>query len=249
MKAGRALANALAFAALTALTQTGGLAWLVALRFRRRWVAFAAFYALIWGFTLIVAPLAGRVQIGCSPFDTITTKPLLCAMNRSYGTPALKAVLNDLAKALAQGKPQAQLVLLDAGFPFFDGFALLPHLSHDDGEKADIALFYDNASGAYLPGRTRAPLGYFAFEPGKSDCPARFPTLRWDLAWLQPAFPNWRLDEARTARALSLLAADPRVGRVFIEPHLRARLGVSSPKIGFQGCRAARHDDHIHLQL
>jgi hypothetical protein len=27
------------------------------------------------------------------------------------------------------------------------------------------------------------------------------------------------------------------------------RLGVSSPLLGFQGCRAARHDDHIHIQI
>jgi hypothetical protein len=26
-------------------------------------------------------------------------------------------------------------------------------------------------------------------------------------------------------------------------------LGVSSPLLGFQGCRAARHDDHIHIQI
>ncbi|MET0500376.1 MAG: hypothetical protein ABW172_02510 [Candidatus Binatia bacterium] len=27
------------------------------------------------------------------------------------------------------------------------------------------------------------------------------------------------------------------------------RLGLSSPLLGFQGCRAARHDDHIHIQV
>jgi hypothetical protein len=39
------------------------------------------------------------------------------------------------------------------------------------------------------------------------------------------------------------------VERVFIEPYLAARLGVASPVLGFQGCRAARHDDHIHVQI
>lgn len=48
---------------------------------------------------------------------------------------------------------------------------------------------------------------------------------------------------------LNWLAADPRVGRIFVEPHLRESLGLASEKFGFQGCRAARHDDHVHFQL
>jgi hypothetical protein len=40
-----------------------------------------------------------------------------------------------------------------------------------------------------------------------------------------------------------------RAERIFIEPYLAARLGVSTPLIGFQGCRGARHDDHIHFQV
>lgn len=37
--------------------------------------------------------------------------------------------------------------------------------------------------------------------------------------------------------------------KILIEPHIPARLGVSSRAIRFQGCRAARHDDHIHNQI
>jgi hypothetical protein len=39
------------------------------------------------------------------------------------------------------------------------------------------------------------------------------------------------------------------VAKIFVEPPLAAQLGLSDPKIRFQGCRAARHDDHIHIQL
>jgi hypothetical protein len=61
---------------------------------------------------------------------------------------------------------------------------------------------------------------------------------------------NWRLDEARTATMVRLLAADPRVRRVFIEPHLKTRLGLGRlSKVRFAGCRAARHDDHIHVDF
>ncbi len=43
----------------------------------------------------------------------------------------------------------------------------------------------------------------------------------------------------------------PRFGleKVLLEPHLVRRLGLSSPLLRFQGCRAARHDDHLHLQI
>ena len=39
------------------------------------------------------------------------------------------------------------------------------------------------------------------------------------------------------------------IGKVFVEPHIPASLGISSDVIRFQGCLAARHDDHIHIQL
>ena len=47
----------------------------------------------------------------------------------------------------------------------------------------------------------------------------------------------------------SSVSARFKVERIFIEPYLAARLGVSSDVLGFQGCRAARHDDHIHIQI
>ena len=49
---------------------------------------------------------------------------------------------------------------------------------------------------------------------------------------------------------LGWLAANlPDIGKDFIEPHLAKRLGATTSKIRFQGCKAARHDDHIHVQL
>jgi hypothetical protein len=45
------------------------------------------------------------------------------------------------------------------------------------------------------------------------------------------------------------LKARPEVTRIFIEPHLADRLGVGGGKVRFQGCRAARHDDHLHVEI
>ena len=77
-------------------------------------------------------------------------------------------------------------------------------------------------------------------------------TLRWDLNWLQGLFPDWRIEPQRMREALRWLSNEGRsrgIGKIFIEPHIPAGLGISNDAIRFQGCRAARHDDHIHIQL
>ncbi len=57
------------------------------------------------------------------------------------------------------------------------------------------------------------------------------------------------MDPIRTTALINLFTADPRVAKIFVEPPLATRLNLSHPKLRFQGCRAARHDDHIHIQL
>ncbi len=239
----------LVIALLTVLTQLGGLAWLFALTFRRRFLAFALAYGTLWGLAMATAPLSGRVPLPCSGGPLVMQSILYCALNRHYVTPELRDAAQDLARQMDTRFPGTVTLALDGNFPFGDGFPLLPHLSHDDGQKLDLAFYYTDASGAYLPGRARSPIGYFAFEQGPTDCPPAFPTLRWNLDWLQPLFRDRPLDPDRTRAVLVLLAEDPRIGRIFVEPHLARRLAVADPKIRFQGCRAARHDDHIHIQL
>jgi murein endopeptidase len=53
----------------------------------------------------------------------------------------------------------------------------------------------------------------------------------------------------KTKALVELFANDSRIGKIFIEPHLQLRLHITSNKIRFHGCRAVRHDDHIHVQL
>jgi hypothetical protein len=57
-----------------------------------------------------------------------------------------------------------------------------------------------------------------------------------------------RFDAERTRQFVRLLVAQPGVGKLFIEPHLKTRLRLGSGKIRFHGCGAVRHDDHIHVQ-
>jgi len=234
---------------LTIVTQVGGVAWIVALFFRRRLLVFLVAYAGISLAVTQIAPQFGRVPIRCLGDGPLQVQsPMYCALNRTYVTPELAAVLQDTAERVAARYPGTITLMLDGSFPFLDGFPLLPHLSHDDGEKADLAFYYADDTG-YLPGTAASPIGYFAFEDGPTDCPTRWADMRWDLAWLQPLWPDYSLDASRNRTVLEVMAADPRVGKVFVEPHLLNRWGVADPKIRFQGCRAARHDDHIHMQL
>jgi hypothetical protein len=262
----------LAFLLLTILTQVGGLvlllAWGVARTMTPRgWVragavagGFVVLYAATTAWAIPpLAALGGRVPLPCRAAPDrrfAAAHPIFCVLNRHYVTPRVVTLLARLAHDLDAAQPGTTTLFLDANFPFLTGFPLLPHLSHDDGRKLDLALFYADANGTYRPGETRSPIGYFAFEqPDPSvtpPCPPALLTLRWDLPWLQAAWPAMPLEPVRTRAAVDWLVAhadELAVDRLFLEPHLAQRLGVSSPLVRFQGCRAARHDDHIHVQL
>ncbi|MEM7744128.1 MAG: hypothetical protein AAF409_10510 [Pseudomonadota bacterium] len=244
----RLLGHGLWVVTLTFLTQLGGIAWLIACLSRHRWAAFLGTYAVLSVGAAFVAPQMGRVPLPCIGEPLRMQSLIYCAMNRHYVVPEMALVLQDLAEATEARHPRTPTLVLDASFPFGDGFPLLPHLSHDDGEKVDLAFHYRDADG-YRRGVTRSPIGYFAFEQGRTDCAKRFPTLRWDLDWLQPLWPDLTPDRPRMRTVMAHLTADRRVGKILLEPHLTASWGVAHPKVRFQGCHAARHDDHIHIQL
>lgn len=260
------------FAGLTLLTQIGGLAYLLglavgfipALRFSPRWlrrtavltVAVASYAIMtIW----LVPPLAqsaGRVRLPCgtnSEGPVVGATWLTCALNRGYLRLEVLEIVLALGDEIGRRFPGSQVTALEANFPFVDGFPLLPHLSHRDGRKVDLAYFYRKAdTSAPIAHGSPSWLGYFIYEqPRDGDslpCAGRWTPLRWNFAWLQPRPPTWRLDEERTAWMLSWLKGERRVARLFIEPHLAQRLGVAGGKVRFQGCHAARHDDHIHVE-
>jgi len=240
----------LTFAALlTVLTQLGGAAWLLSRLFRRKLLAFGVLYITFSLSIIAVAPSFGRTALPCvADAPAKMHSPLYCIMNRHYVTPDVKAALHDVAIQMEQSFPDTRLRILDANFPLFDGFPLLPHLSHDDGRKVDLALLYKDAQGNATD-QTPSPLGYFAFEQGPTQCPKRWATLRWDIAWLQPLWKDLSLDADRTRALVTHLIQLETIDKVFLEPHLQEKLGLSFGPLRFQGCRAARHDDHIHLQL
>lgn len=210
---------------LTLLTQIGGLAWLLALTLRRflpssrRSVFLILFAGVYAGATLVthqVAPIFGRVPLPCFTSASLVVRtPLYCALNRNYVTPELKAAAEAYADHMASSFPGTKTLALDANFPFVTGFPLMPHLSHDDGRKLDLALYYRDDAGNFRNGETQSPLGYFAFQQPLANslqpCAnrKRFLSLRWDMNWLRPLFPDWDIEPARMKEACN--GCPPRV--------------------------------------
>lgn len=257
------------FLLLTLLTQIGGVVFLASigaarlLGISRRLtisVIFLGLYGVATMATQAAAPFFGRVPLSCFGADrTLEVRsPLFCVLNRNYVTPAMHRAANALADHMVLAFPGTVTVALDANFPFLSGFPLLPHLSHNDGRKLDIAFYYRDEKGEMVDGGSRSPIGYFAFEQPHANAPLPCAdrndtlTFRWDLDMLQPFFADWILDETRTSAAVRWLSSQGRqfgVEKIFIEPHLAKRLAVENDTVRFQGCRAARHDDHIHFQV
>jgi len=258
------LFHTLGVVSLTLLTQIGGLAYLAALLLTMRWrrgviswqrrtayLATAIILIYAAASIAIIPPLAGmlgRERVSCS-----STTLVGCVLNRTYLKPKAIALVSTLDQAMASRFPGSGVTVLEGSFPFLDGFPLPPHLSHHDGRKVDLAYFYRDASGRPIAQGSPSPIGYFHFQqprPGdREPCAARFTPLRWDFAWLQPKEPAWILDKERTRAIVLWLKARPEVTRIFIEPHLADRLGVGGGKVRFQGCQAARHDDHLHVEV
>ena len=268
------LLHLLAFGLLTVLTQVGGLVYLLYLplggALRRRvsgwkgwWLGAGGFVLLLMVVSLwVVPPLArraGRVPLPLSPTAEMPLAPgrwFTILANRRYVRPKLLGVIRAAAQKTAERYPGTELRYLDANFPFLTGFPLLPHRSHDDGEKLDLSFLYVDAQG----GRRNASPGFLGYgfveapAAGERDQPAicggqgyRQYSL---LKYLARERSDLRFDAAANAWLVGVLTADPRVGKLFVEPHLKARQGHGeNPKVRYHGCAAVRHDDHIHVQL
>ncbi len=177
-----------------------------------------------------------------------------CILNRHYVDARFVALMTEMSQAIDRAYPGTITLYLDGNFPFVDGFPLLPHLSHNDGRKLDLAYYYASSDKNIAGGDAfRSAIGHSS-SPARATnrrAPAGRFDSRWDMDFLRSLYPNRPLEPERTAAALRWLADEGKfaVERIFVEPYLAKRLGVSSPVLGFQGCRAARHDDHIHIQI
>lgn len=264
---------------LTIFTQVGGVIYLICQPFNskikqkvtQKYRALAMCWGLFIGLFMIssfaVTPLVasyfGRVPLPIFLDAEHPVRPanvLTCFLNRHYVKPELLALIQDVAKDMNKGQSETiEILYLDANFPFIDGFPLLPHKSHNDGEKLDIAfLFKDKTTGA----RVNQPMSFSGYgacitpQKGETNMPDKCAKKGyWQYSLIkkvtsQSKIQHYEFDKKANVILLKRLAKDRRIGKIFIEPHLKERLGLSGyKKIRFHGCAAVRHDDHIHIQL
>ncbi len=271
----KVFAIALVAALLTVLTQVGGVLYLAAIAsqgwierrishpWKLRLAKLGYFMALYLVATLLIVPLLAR-PLGRAPLPMWGSghlRPLrafTCLLNRHYVRAELREATIAVADQMAARFPGTDLYYLDANFPFWDGFSLLPHRSHDDGKKLDLAFCYMDPATGETKNDSPSWLGYGVYadpKKGEQDQPAICGQGgHWQYSIMQSIVPQWskdafELDEARTKAMVELFAAQPAIAKMFIEPHLKARMDLSSPKIRYHGCQAARHDDHLHVQI
>lgn len=267
-KAIKIFGHTIAVLLLTVLTQVGGLVYLICLLFYKRMSSYGNWFVAFLGVYLavslllipVIAPLFGREALPIRKSGDLRPHTWwTCILNRHYVKPALRKSVDRIQAAYQLEIPGVPLVYLDANFPFFNGFPLLPHLSHDDGRKLDLAFVYKQKGTDQIISAGAATLtGYGDCDrakKGEQDQAARclkaghwFYDITRRLAF-RSRNSSIVLDDWRTGRLIKHITNDKGIGKVFIEPHLVNRWGVTGGKVRFQGCHAVRHDDHIHIQL
>jgi hypothetical protein len=251
---------------LTGISQIGGIIYLTSIltvnkkktKYKiKRFVFFTTFYILITFFiTPNVAPLFGREKIienSHLEAHSFITKLL----NRNYVKPELNTILTDLSKNYKVENSNLKVIYLDANFPFFNGFPLLPHLSHNDGKKIDISFIYKNKNDI-ITNQKPSVSGYGIFvEPSLNESNQTKECLKkgyWQYDFTKHLTfgtidKNLHLSEKETSKLIKYIIKHKKVHKLFIEPHLNKRFNIHNDKIRFHGCRAVRHDDHIHFQI
>ena len=252
---------------LTILTQIGGLLWFVLFLFfkfkkphytkARKITIFGCCYLLATLLIIpLVAPLFGRVPLPILKSNLLRPHSYMtCLANRHYVTKTLKAELEVLAKDIHQDQAELKLSYLDACFPFIDGFPLLPHLSHNDGRKIDLAFYYtkDGKRGNLKPAHS----GYGVYEGPRKNERNQTQICKGQNYW-QYDFSKFltfgsrtdlEFDPIQTRELINSIAKRKLTHKILLEPHLKSRLKLGSDKIRFQGCHSVRHDDHVHYQV
>jgi len=261
------------FLILTIVTQVGGVVYLLNLALvkfwwkprKRQWLKrqlmFIGLYVL--ASLLIVPPLAKlnhRQPLPCYKVTTLRPQNWLTVIcNRHYVHEDLYKVIvkvsDDFNRQSTEKEGTLILNYLDANFPFIDGFPLIPHLSHNDGKKLDLAFRYESKGEQPPTNNTRSLFGYGVYvepTPEEINQTAICKEKRWQYditKYIGIPINGWlTYDGWETKRLMQLLVASE-IDKVFIEPHLKQRMDLQTDKIRFHGCHAVRHDDHIHVQI
>jgi len=258
------LVKTLVFILLTILTQTGGIVLIISeiISHNVKWnnklkSTYFFIIAYLFGTFIInpfIVPFFGREPIKNS--DKIQSGSFITVLfNRNYVRPEFNILLSNVEQNLEH--TDIIINYLDANFPFIDGFPLLPHLSHNDGKKLDISLIYESKDGV-IGDKLKSNSGYGVFvEPMGNEVNQTINCI--EKGYFQYDYPKYltfgtknselKFSEKGTKKLIDSFLKEDKLGKLFIEPHLKTRLQINDSRVRFHGCKAVRHDDHIHLQL
>ncbi len=253
------LKHLLIFIFLTALTQIGGVIWILTLLISSRTIKkkryiFPILYLVFNLF--IIPPIAKQFGRESLPVFNKELKPrnwIYPLLFRNYVTPKLKRTLVDSAHKLSEFN--ISIIYLDANFPFIDGFPLLPHLSHNDGKKVDLSFMYlDSNKKSTNKKPSSSGYGVYVNSERNHTLKSCIDKGHWQYDFSKyltfGTINDLELDKSKTRALIQQLLSNKQTQKLFIEPHLKKFLDLNNqPKIRFHGCQAVRHDDHIHLQV
>jgi len=263
----------LVFCLLTTLTQIGGVVYLFSIliyvrienytskKLLKTFHKITIFLFLYFITTFFITPFFAK-RLGREPLPLLETnhvKPLnalTCLLNRNYVRKELRDVTFDVANKMNTEFPGTTVNYLDANFPFINGFPLFPHLSHNDGKKLDISFCYLDRKTGKPTNNSPSLFGYgICEEPLPNEInTSKLCVKNWKYSIIRNIMPqgnkkNFIFFSYKTSKLVEYFAMQPTIKKIFIEPHLKTRLKLNSNKIRFHGCKAVRHDDHLHVQI
>lgn len=239
---------------LTALTQIGGFVWIITivLSKAKNWKKRYAFPLIYLVFNIIIVPpiasYFGRVQLPLFSNNLEPKNWFYPLAFRNYVTPELKEILLKSSQ-----KSGIRITYLDANFPFYNGFPLLPHLSHNDGKKIDLSFMYLDKTGK-ATNKKPSFSGYGVFINSNNQTAKNcIDNVYWQYDFTKHLTfgtnKELTFDESSTKKLIQHLLSHSETQKIFIEPYLKSNLNLQDSRIRFHGCQAVRHDDHIHLQI
>lgn len=264
------------FIFLTLITQVGGIVYLISslIYFLIGWtklngykepvrrISFHAFVYLLFTFMLLppVASFFGRQPLPVFSQNNFGPRTIwTVVLNRHYVRPELKETALKVSSELSQLYPGIKINYFDANHPFYKGYPLLPHLSHDDGKKLDLGFIYNDAASGVLSNSTPSVIGYGISEepnPGEYDRPGECSQneKNWMYSFMRNIYPqdakmNYDFNLSITKALITSFASEKNIQKILLEPHLKTRLHLKSGKIKPVQCGSVRHDDHFHIQI
>lgn len=264
------------FLIITLFTQVGGIIYLLSHFFYSiiklnklkgyletvRRISFHIVVYLVFTFFIIplIAGLFGRVPLPIFSKNNLGPRTFWTViLNRHYVRPLMRETAFEIASEMGDKYPGIRINYFDANHPFFKGYPLLPHLSHNDGKKLDLGFIYNSSLDNSISSKTPSAIGYgISEEPRLGEYNRPLECSKNPKNWMynfmyniypQSAKENYTFNSSLNKELIKAFVKNKNISKVLLEPHLKVRLGLNFEKVKQVQCGSVRHDDHFHVQI